>query len=180
MQQCINILLFIILNEAQRVSGDTPPPLRSKKMHKQPLVLQTWRPTTARLTTAHICKTRGCLCSFRLLMMGGVLPETCWALFKIRNNKILIHCCILLGFFTVRIVLWCLDPQTSSLLETASLMRHADLRDMFKKVSKSVCTSTVVASPDPLSPTSSTSSAVETITLSQPADGYIQIAYSSD
>jgi len=46
-------------------------------------------------------KTRGCLCSFRLLMMGGVWPETCWATFKIRNNKILIHSCILLGFFTV-------------------------------------------------------------------------------
>jgi len=59
-------------------------------------------------------------------------------------------------------------------------MRQADLRDMFKKVSKSVCKSTVVASPDPFSPTSSTSSAVETMTLSQPADGYIQIAYSSD
>jgi hypothetical protein len=45
-----------------------------------------------------LCKTRGCLCSFRLLMMGGVSPETCWASFKIRINKILIHCCNLLGF----------------------------------------------------------------------------------
>jgi len=24
-----------------------------------------------------LCKTRGCLCSFRLLTMGGVSPETC-------------------------------------------------------------------------------------------------------
>ena len=48
----------------------------------------TWqRPTTARPTTFHLCKIRGCLCSFRLLMMGGVSPETCWASFKIRNNK---------------------------------------------------------------------------------------------
>ena len=38
-------------------------------------------------------------CSFRLLMMGGVSPETCWASFKIRNNKILIYCCILLGLY---------------------------------------------------------------------------------
>ena len=29
-----------------------------------------------------LCKTRGCLCSFRLLMMGVVSPETCWASFK--------------------------------------------------------------------------------------------------
>ena len=117
MQQCIKILLFLILNEAQHVSGDTPPIIRSVKLHKQPLVLHTWKvvgraivgrcqvayatwqcPTTARPTTFHVCKTRGCLCSFRLLMMGGVSPKTCWASFKIRNNKILIYCCILLDF----------------------------------------------------------------------------------
>jgi len=89
MQQCIKILLFLILN-----------------------AYATWqRPTTARPTTFHACKTRGCLCSFRLLMMGGVSPETCWASFKIRNNKVLIHCCILLGF-SLRIVLWCTDQRT--------------------------------------------------------------------
>ena len=27
-------------------------------------------------------KTRSCQCSFRLLMMGGVSPETCWASYK--------------------------------------------------------------------------------------------------
>jgi len=99
MQQCINILLFLILNEAQHVSGDTTPIIRSLKLHKQPLVLHTWkvvgraavgrcqvatlpdnvqqRPTAIRPTTFHVCKTRGCLCSFRLLMMGAVSPETC-------------------------------------------------------------------------------------------------------
>jgi hypothetical protein len=41
-------------------------------------------------------------------------------------------------------------------------MKQAYLRDMFKKVSKSVCISTVVVSPDPLSPTPSTSSAMKT------------------
>ena len=30
-----------------------------------------------RPTTFHVCKTRGCQCSFELLMMGGVSPETC-------------------------------------------------------------------------------------------------------
>jgi len=33
-------------------------------------------------TTFHVWKTRGSQCSFRLLMMGGVSPETCWALYK--------------------------------------------------------------------------------------------------
>jgi len=71
--------------------------------------------TTARPITFHIYKTRVCLCNFRLLMMGGVSPETCWASFKIRNNKILLHCCIFLGIFTVIIVLWRTGPRTSSL-----------------------------------------------------------------
>jgi len=58
MQQCIKLLLFLILNEAQHVSVDTPPIIRSLKLHKQPLVLHPWnvvrravvgqRPTTAR------------------------------------------------------------------------------------------------------------------------------------
>jgi hypothetical protein len=43
MQQCINILLFLILNEAQHVSGDTTPIIKSLKLHKQPLVLHTWK-----------------------------------------------------------------------------------------------------------------------------------------
>jgi len=42
-----------------------------------------WRcPPTARTTTFHVRKTRGCQCSFRLLMMGGMSPETCWASYK--------------------------------------------------------------------------------------------------
>jgi len=43
MQQCIKVLLFPILNEAQHVLGDTPPIIRSLKLHKQPLVLRTWK-----------------------------------------------------------------------------------------------------------------------------------------
>jgi hypothetical protein len=36
---------FIIpyLNDAQHVSGDTPPIIRSLKLHKQPLVLHMWK-----------------------------------------------------------------------------------------------------------------------------------------
>jgi len=72
---------FIIpyLYETQHVSGDTPPIIRSLKLHKH----CAWqRPPTTRPTTFHVCKTRGCQCSFRLLIMGGVSPETCWASYK--------------------------------------------------------------------------------------------------
>jgi hypothetical protein len=36
---------FIIpyLNEDQHVSGDTPPIIRSRKLHWQPLVFHTWK-----------------------------------------------------------------------------------------------------------------------------------------
>jgi len=39
-------------------------------------------PPTTRLTTFHVWKTGGCQCSFRLLTVGGVSPETCWASYK--------------------------------------------------------------------------------------------------
>ena len=42
-------------------------------------------------------KNQRLLVQFRLLMMGGVSPETCWASYKYKI-KIFIHCCILLGF----------------------------------------------------------------------------------
>jgi hypothetical protein len=41
-------------------------------------------------------------------------------------------------------------------------MKQADLRDMFKKACKSVCASTTVVSPDPVSPITSTYSARRT------------------
>ena len=56
------------------------------------------RPPSTRPTNLYVRKARGCQCSFRLLMMGGLLPETCWASFKYGIIKILIHCCILLDF----------------------------------------------------------------------------------
>jgi hypothetical protein len=47
-------------------------------------------------TTVHVWKTRGCQCSFRLLMMGGVSPKTCWALNKygiIKFNTYIVASC---------------------------------------------------------------------------------------
>jgi len=67
------------------------------------------RPPTARPTTFHVWKTRGCQCSFRLLMMGGVSSETCCASYKygiIKNFDIFLH---LVGFFFMKwekVFLW--------------------------------------------------------------------------
>jgi len=86
---------FIIpyLSEAQHVSGDTA-------YHQEPktalaasgfsYVEGCWtcswwtsgcawqRPPTTCPTTFHVWKTRGCQCSFWLLMIGAS-PKTCWA-----------------------------------------------------------------------------------------------------
>jgi hypothetical protein len=93
MQQCIKILLSLTLNEAQHISGDTA-------HHQEPKIAQAasgfayvegcrtcscWTlsgsidtlPDNVQQPSTVLCKTRGCLCSFRLLMMGGVSPETC-------------------------------------------------------------------------------------------------------
>ena len=43
MQQCIKIFIIQYLYEAQHVSGDTPPIIRSLKLHWQPLVFHTWK-----------------------------------------------------------------------------------------------------------------------------------------
>jgi hypothetical protein len=64
-------------------------------------------------------------------------------------------------------------------------MKQADLRDMFLKASKSVCSSNVVVSPDPMSLTSSTSSAnkikkKEDHDYPEPADVDGQMEHSSN
>jgi hypothetical protein len=43
MQQYIKIFIIPYLYEAQHVSGDTPPTIRSLKLHWQPLVFHTWK-----------------------------------------------------------------------------------------------------------------------------------------
>jgi len=111
---------------------------QSLKPHWQPLVFHAWkvvgrevggrcqaqcawqRPPTTRPADFHAWKTRGCQCSFRLLMMGDVSPGTCWASYKYGIIKILLHCCILLDF-SLRIVLWCTDPRTSSFLRLVTM-----------------------------------------------------------
>jgi hypothetical protein len=42
----------------------------------------TCSPPTTCPTAFHIWKTRGCQCSFRVPMIGGVSPKTCWASYK--------------------------------------------------------------------------------------------------
>jgi hypothetical protein len=55
--------------------------------------IRFWLPAAAiaepsqRPSTINVCKTRGCSYSFELLMMGGVSPETCWAIKKHWNNQ---------------------------------------------------------------------------------------------
>ena len=71
------------------------------------------RPPTTRPATFHVWKTRGCQCNFRLLIMGGVSPITCWAPDKYGITKILIHCCFLLDF-SLWIILWSTDLRTSN------------------------------------------------------------------
>jgi biotin carboxyl carrier protein len=78
-------------------------------------------------------------------------------------------------------------PRAEVLPSTRKIIKHADLRHMFKKASNSVCTSTVAVSGDPLSP-APTSSAMKTpestekdISDPETADeGDIQMEYSSD
>jgi hypothetical protein len=43
MQKCIKIFMIPYLYEAQHVSGDTPPIIRSLKLHWQSLVLYLWK-----------------------------------------------------------------------------------------------------------------------------------------
>jgi len=60
-----------------------------------------------RPTTSNVCKTRDCWCSFELLVMGGLSPETCWALYKygIINFDTLLH---LVGYFCMNLKIQCI------------------------------------------------------------------------
>jgi len=63
------LLLFLILNEAQHVSGDTPPIIRSLKLHKRPLVLHD---------TVEGCRTCSCW-TFENLPRYHAKPEAACA-----------------------------------------------------------------------------------------------------
>jgi hypothetical protein len=60
--QCIKILLILVLNEAQHVSDNTQPIIRSLKLHKQPLVVHTWtvvrRAVVRRCQVAYVTRQR--------------------------------------------------------------------------------------------------------------------------
>jgi len=61
----------------------------ARKLQMQPLVLHASvvAGCCQRPATTDVCKTNGCNTVFELLMMSGVLLETCWAINKHWNNK---------------------------------------------------------------------------------------------
>lgn len=74
-----------------------------------------------------------------------------------------------------------------ALYQKKALMDQANCRDMFRKASKSVWTSTIVMPPDPLFPAQSVSlvmkrpeNAEDDPDDPEPADGDIQLEYSFD
>jgi len=79
MQQYIKILLFHIYMKL--MFRATPPIIRSLKLHWQPLVFHTWK-IVGRVVGGRCQAQCACQCNFRLLMMGGVSPETFWASYK--------------------------------------------------------------------------------------------------
>ena len=157
MQQCIKIFIIPYLYEAQHVSDDTPPIIRSLKLQLAAsgfLYVEgcwtcswwtlsgtycTWqRPPTTRPTTFHVWKIRGCQCSFRLLMMGGVSPETCWASYKYGVIKFwyivascwifLYECWVLLhGWHLIRLQISLISKLTWGILSTLFVL-HVSLR----------------------------------------------------
>ena len=93
------------------------------------------RPPTTRPTTFYVWKTRGYQGSFRLLMMGGVSPETCWASYKYGIIKKMIRCCILFGFFFVNCLV-CLSIKNRQqrwvqALELCVIMPRPSVRKVF-------------------------------------------------
>jgi hypothetical protein len=78
MQQCIELLLFLILNEAQHVSGDTPSIIRSLKLHMQTLVLHTWK--VVRRAAVGLCQ----VAYIRYLTKSNNLP-------RIQNQSLLLQ-----------------------------------------------------------------------------------------
>jgi hypothetical protein len=83
---------------------------------------------TTRSTTFHVWKTRGCQCSFTLLIMGGVSPETCWASYKygIINFDTLLH---LVGIFCMNF----------TMMHGSTNIKYLSLTVVFRTVSLSWC-----------------------------------------
>jgi hypothetical protein len=89
LQQCIKIIIIPYLYEAQHVSGDTPPIIRSLELHWQPLVFHTWK-VVGRVFVGR-CQAH--------TDNGRCVARNMLSFILISNNKILIHCCILLDFY---------------------------------------------------------------------------------
>jgi hypothetical protein len=96
MQHSIKLFIIPYSYEAQHVSGDTPSVIRSLKLHWQPLVFHKQK-VVGRVVVGTLSGTVR-QCGFRLLIMGGVSPLTCWVSYKYGIIKILIDCGILLDF----------------------------------------------------------------------------------
>ena len=92
MQQCIKILLFHIYMKLNMFQTTHRPSSGAYNCTgslwffisgRHTVAHCAWqRPPATRPTTFHKWKTRGCQCSFRLLMIGSVSPETRWASYK--------------------------------------------------------------------------------------------------
>ena len=104
---------FIIpyLNEAQHVLGDTPPIIRSLKLHKRTLPDSVQQPLVRQPST--YAKPEAACAVLGSWWWAACRPNHVELKFKIWNNKIVIHCCILLHF-SVRSVLWWPDLRTPS------------------------------------------------------------------
>jgi len=100
-QKCIKILLFYIYMKLNMFRATHRPSSGVKNCTGSLWFLHTWkvagRVVDGRCQAHNVpdnihklhvqqpstyAKTRGCQCSFRPLMMGGVSPETCWASYK--------------------------------------------------------------------------------------------------
>jgi hypothetical protein len=69
MQQYIKIFIIPYLYEAQHVLGDTPPIIRSLKLHWQPLVFYTWKV---------VGRVVGGRCQAQCAYTGKLRKETTW------------------------------------------------------------------------------------------------------
>jgi hypothetical protein len=81
------------------------------------------RPETTRPNNLPRMQTRGCYCSFRLLMMGGVSPETCWASYKygIINVDTLLH---LVGFLCIKDSILCPLNYSVCIIKTSQTIKE--------------------------------------------------------
>ena len=109
MQQFSSLLSWCLFT-AQRVSGVFPSIIRSSMIAvaASGFTFVSWWPT-AQPPTQHEChhntrvKPEAATAVIELLMMGGKMPKTCWAVHKCQDNK-LENCCIWLVIYLNHII----------------------------------------------------------------------------